>query len=121
MDLSPSRNAQIGGIWVTDNPGGHYDETLVFYPDGRGVIDYYNVLFCGSQTFSWRVVEDDFLVFDRIINLFRSDRVRFTTHKFTNGLGEDRDMIMVYHRPDGEPFKLVRSSNTADDYNGPEL
>jgi hypothetical protein len=67
----------LAGLWHTNNVGGHSDETLVLWPDGRAAIDFYNIDFCGRDCFRWRLDGHEHICFEGLDTYFRSGRVYF--------------------------------------------
>jgi hypothetical protein len=49
--------SEIVGYWYDENFGGHSADDLVFFPNGKGVCDYYNPGPAGREEFEWRLIE----------------------------------------------------------------
>lgn len=122
------------GIWTNDSFGSHSDECLVFFRDGKGIIEYWNFGFAGYERFRWRLDGEEHLIFDepeadvaehgRLINgafeYFRTDRVYFELLSATNSYGEQRDVLCIScGRGETEAMQFLRSPRSIDGYEIP--
>jgi hypothetical protein len=121
---TPNHSEALVGIWWTYNPGGHFDETLVLFPDGTGAINYYNGGGpCGGrETFKWAVVDDQHLRFEGYINIFRVESVEFEIGDFVNPGGNKRKMLSIYPKGrEARPEQFVKSDEPVESYEVPEV
>ncbi len=105
----------------TFNPGGHFDETLVFFADGTGAIDYFNIDYCGRETFKWELVDEHHLRFDGKINIVRVEIAEFEFGESIDLTDEKSVMLIVYPKGKGErPEKFIKSDNPIESYKIPK-
>jgi hypothetical protein len=116
---------RLVGIWATNDFGAHGFEALVFLPDGRGLIEYWNVEFCGSSDFHWDVDRDGRTVHFEgsppgetgVIRYFGSCAIRTSIVSATDRYGRSRDLLRTHGEPLAREF--VRSPRSADGYTRP--
>src|SRR6478752_3249356 len=56
-EVAVPTESDIIGYWCDENFGGQSSENLVFFPDGRGILDFYNPGPAGRVEFQWRLLE----------------------------------------------------------------
>ncbi len=131
VDNLPQR---LIGIWTTNNFGGHSDESLVIFPDGTGLIEFWNITFCGHRKFHWKLEKNDHLRFgtphdqptehgdssDGAASYLGSHHTYFELLLFTNSYGEENDQLCIYPDGiDGEPREFIRSRRSLVNYQLP--
>jgi hypothetical protein len=124
----------IHGIWATRS-GAISDECLVLLPDGSGVLEYWNPVLAGCESFCWRLDNHEHLVFgcinvqkneqsdaiDGATQYFGTHSVYFELLLCINVYGDHQDMLCVY--PDSildEPREFFRSLRSIENYKIPD-
>ncbi|HWF17792.1 MAG TPA: hypothetical protein VG754_00910 [Verrucomicrobiae bacterium] len=123
------------GIWATSHFGSHSDESLVFFPDGTGILEYWNVGFAGYQNFCWRLDGQERLLFggandeptenvdstDGAVSYFGTMRAYFELLLSTDIYGEQSEMLCLYRGDiQDEAQEFFRSKRSLENYKIPD-
>ncbi len=110
---------RVVGVWRADyGIGGAYDATMLLFPSGDGIWDFWNMgAYCGRQRFKWRLDGVEHICFEGMDQYFLTESPRFQIGNFTNARGEQSDMLQIFDRDEGrEPTSFFRSKESLDDY-----
>jgi hypothetical protein len=127
------------GIWTNSSLGSHSEEQLIFFPDGRGILEYWNVVFCNLFRFRWRVEQERHLDIDesaeggnlvvsylgcrehRLARLAAWRRFRIEIIASVDRYGDTTDILRVNAEPPGSLVRaFYRVAQNADGYQTPE-
>ncbi len=87
----------LAGVWTfIGNPGDAYDETMVLFANGEGLMDFWNMgAYCERQIFTWRI-EGEQMCISGVEHYFKADRLTFELGVHTREDGYTFDLLRVF-------------------------
>jgi hypothetical protein len=105
---------------------GHSDERLVLWVDGRAVMEFWNITYCGHSSFRWNLEGTDQIRFGppepgSFGHYFQEPIAYFEVGRFTNRAGDPKDLLRVYDRGrQQEPREFFKSDLPIESYQLPK-